>query len=85
MDNPCGARRSRQKAGTGDTTPPVPAFAFGYGPPRLGVGPDLPAKLIVVDGRRIERLLRVLDAETRFQAGAQALRRGWLTARTSED
>jgi DNA-binding CsgD family transcriptional regulator len=28
--------------------------------------------------RRIRRLLTVLDAETRFQAGVQALRRGWL-------
>ena len=30
--------------------------------------------------RRIKALLLVLDAETRFQAGVQALRRGWLTA-----
>ncbi|GLW56317.1 helix-turn-helix transcriptional regulator [Kitasatospora phosalacinea] len=29
--------------------------------------------------RRIKALLLVLDAETRFQAGVQALRRGWLT------
>ncbi|MEV6103892.1 LuxR C-terminal-related transcriptional regulator [Streptomyces sp. NPDC051940] len=29
--------------------------------------------------RRIRRLLETLDAETRFQAGVQALRRGWLT------
>ncbi|WP_017242343.1 helix-turn-helix transcriptional regulator [Streptomyces sp. SS] len=30
--------------------------------------------------RRIKALLLVLDADTRFQAGVQALRRGWLTA-----
>lgn len=29
--------------------------------------------------RRIKRLQRLLDAETRFQTGVQALRRGWLT------
>ncbi|MGW3509314.1 response regulator transcription factor [Streptomyces sp. NPDC000994] len=29
--------------------------------------------------RRISRLLQTLNAETRFQAGVQALRRGWLT------
>lgn len=29
--------------------------------------------------RHIKRLLRVLNAETRFQAGVQALRKGWLT------
>lgn len=28
--------------------------------------------------RRMQRLLHALDAETRFQAGAQAVRRGWL-------
>ncbi|GHF98158.1 helix-turn-helix transcriptional regulator [Streptomyces hydrogenans] len=30
--------------------------------------------------RRIKALLLLLDAQTRFQAGVQALRRGWLTA-----
>jgi hypothetical protein len=29
-------------------------------------------------GRRMQRLLQLLDAETRFQAGIQASRRGWI-------